>query len=625
MKIISKTYLLIGVLIAVAAINLFLLYYEGQIGSAQSYAIIRAGDLKVKAESVSNIATGIASGSIVDKSKLQTEIQDTEKYLKILESGGTLKGQEVAPAHQLDNSFADVKEAWQDYKDAVMKVEKTPLFDPEAVDAINYVLQKNNDLVLLTDSMMREFESLDRDYKRHKQISAELEESAKTIGQLTLLLSIGEGENIQEQLQQERLRFEIGIRKLLQIPTTSLDVASVNKEHETLEAIPRENSTSLRELDPLWESIKLRLGILEDRALLSPEYETAQNQMNQQKEMLFENIDILLDEWNDEISQQNRRAEIIIQGLLAADIVVFVIVLFVIRQSLNPLETITNALSRVKEGIYGEKIHYEKQDEVGELVKTFNIMSDTIKEKEEHARKTDIAKDEFLAMITHELKTPLVPIQGYTDILLGEHIGKLNTKQKERIKIIKQSSETLLDIISDLLDAQKLELGQLRMKKEQADISQTISKTIEGFIPQIETKGITINTSLPKTIVPHDPERISQVVSNLIKNSISAVSENTGKIDVNLENLGQEIKVSIIDNGRGIPKEKQKELFKKFYQVDASLTRERGGSGLGLAICKGIIESHGGKISAESEPGIGSTFSFRLPKDQYSNNHRTAI
>ncbi|MDX1596985.1 MAG: two-component sensor histidine kinase, partial [Nitrosopumilaceae archaeon] len=124
MKIISKTYLLIGILIAVAAINLFLLYYEGQVDSAQSYAIIRAGDLKVKAESISAIATGIASGSMQDESRLQNEIKETETHLKILENGGEIKGQEVAPAHHhLGGAFEKVEKSWQNYKDAVLEVE----------------------------------------------------------------------------------------------------------------------------------------------------------------------------------------------------------------------------------------------------------------------------------------------------------------------------------------------------------------------------------------------------------------------------------------------------------------------------------------------------------------------
>src|SRR3972149_4585718 len=113
--------------------------------------------------------------------------------------------------------------------------------------------------------------------------------------------------------------------------------------------------------------------------------------------------------------------------------------------------TIARTLSRVKEGIYGEKINYKSDDEIGELVNSFNIMSDTIKQKTQEAKETDTAKDEFLSMITHELKTPLVPIQGYVDILLGEHLGPLTEKQKERLKIIKSSSESLLRIISNFL------------------------------------------------------------------------------------------------------------------------------------------------------------------------------
>jgi len=290
------------------------------------------------------------------------------------------------------------------------------------------------------------------------------------------------------------------------------------------------------------------------------------------------------------------------------------LVLFIIRKSLSPLATITQALSRVKEGTYGEKIEYSGSDEVGQLVQTFNMMSDTIKVKEEQAKKTDIAKDEFLAMITHELKTPLVPIQGYSDILLGEHLGKLNDKQKERIQIIKSSSESLLAIISDLLDAQKLELGQLSMKQENINIKETIDKAIESLKPEAEEKNIKINSSIVDLKINHDQERIGQVMTNLIKNSLVATESNTGKIEISMEDLPSEIKISIKDNGIGIPQDKQKELFKKFYQVDATLTRERGGSGLGLAICKGIIESHKGGMSMVSVPNQGATFSFTIPK-----------
>ncbi len=300
------------------------------------------------------------------------------------------------------------------------------------------------------------------------------------------------------------------------------------------------------------------------------------------------------------------------------------LVLFVIRQSLLPLESITKALSRVKEGVYGEKIEYSGTDEVGQLVSNFNIMSNTIKLKEEEAKKTDIVKDEFLAMITHELKTPLVPIQGYSDILLNEHLGKLTDQQKERISIIKSSSETLLSIISDLLDAQKLDLGQLRMIKQDADIKDTIAKSITTLTPEAESNNIEIISNSTSLIINHDAERIGQVITNLVKNSIITIQPNSGKIEINMEDNPKEVVISIKDSGVGIPTDKQKDLFKKFYQVDATLTRERGGSGLGLAICKGIIDNHHGKISIHSIPNQGATFSFTIPKND-TETAKTAL
>ncbi len=336
--------------------------------------------------------------------------------------------------------------------------------------------------------------------------------------------------------------------------------------------------------------------------------------MNEQKNIFFINVDSLIESWNNEITAQGSEEQIVIQILLIVDIIIFFVVLFVIRKSLSPLESITKAITKVRKGVYGEKIEYSGTDEVGQLVNSFNIMSSTIKEKEDEAKKTDLAKDEFLAMITHELKTPLVPIQGYSDILLSEHLGKLTAKQKDRISIIKSSSETLLSMISDLLDAQKLELGQLKMKKESNNIKDTIDTVIETLKPETTQNNIEISSNAVDLTINYDSERISQVITNLIKNSLNAVEPNSGKIEIIMENLPTEVKISIKDNGIGIPQEKQNELFKKFYQVDATLTREKGGSGLGLAICKGIIDNHKGQISVHSIPNQGATFSFTIPK-----------
>jgi len=605
----------VAILIVAAIINLTLLYQSEQTGNSQSQSIIRTGDLKVQTESISGLAVSVANGNDEDKDNLDKEIENTSSVLTMLKNGGVIKGQTIQKIPlSVASDYDKVLTSWNTYKEKVLNVEKTSVFDKEATNAMNYVLQKNSELVLTTNSLSKELSDLGRDYNRHKEIANELEKSAKEIGQLTLLISIGEEENAQEKLKKERIGFEVGLRKLLGISTKELDVKSIGQEHEELIQIPRENSNELRKLDPLWEALQPKIGILEERALLSPNFNSAKNEMNVEKLILFSEIDNLLNSWNAQMAKEGNQEQLIIQILLIIDIAIFFLVLYVIRQSLLPLRLITDALSEIKEGAYGEKIKYTKADEVGKLASTFNIMSDTIKEKEEQAKKTEIAKDEFLAMITHELKTPLVPIQGYADILLSEHLGKLTDKQKERISIIKSSSETLLALISDLLDAQKLELGQLKIRKENTNIKDTVTNAIKLFLPQAQKNKIELISNIQDLSIEHDPERIKQVITNLIKNSLTAVEPEKGKIEISMKELPQAIQISVKDNGMGIPMDKQSNLFKKFYQVDATLTRERGGSGLGLSICKGILENHGGTITVKSIPKQETTFTFTLPK-----------
>ena len=619
MKIISKTYLLVLILIIAAVINLILFYQSQQTDNSQSQSIITVGDLKVQIESISGSAIAAANGSIDDESKLNKKIEYIESVLNMLKNGGVIDEQTIQKIpSSITSDYNKMTTSWNTYKEKAMNVVKTSVFDKEATNAVNYVLQKNTDLVLSTNELSKELSDLGRDYNRHKEIAKELEKSAKEIGQLTLLISIGDEDVTQEKLKKENRMFEVGIRKLLGISTKELDVESIGQKHEELIQIPRENSSELRKLDPLWESLRPKINILEERALLSANFNAVRDEMRTEKNILFLEIDNLTNSLNDYVTKEDRQQQSIIQILLMTDIIVFLVVLYIIRQSLSPLRLITDALSGIKEGAYGEKIEYNKKDEMGKLADAFNTMSDTIKEKEEQTKKTEIAKDEFLAMITHELKTPLVPIQGYADILLGEHLGKLTDKQKERINIIKSSSETLLALISDLLDAQKLELGQLRMRKENVNIKETIANAVELFLPQAQKNKIEISSNIQDLSIEHDPDRIRQVITNLIKNSLTAVEPEKGKIEIIMKNLPQEIQISVKDNGMGIPTNKQSELFKKFYQVDATLTRERGGSGLGLSICKGIMENHRGAITVKSIPNQETVFTITLPKNSES-------
>lgn len=617
MKIISKTYVLIGILVAVALFNLFILYNTQTSATNDSYAIIRAGDLKTKVETIASLASSIAGGNENDRDHLENEIRDFDNVVDTLKNGGVIRGQVIPQlSSDLTSDYEMVKKNWESYKKEASQIRVSSVHNPETVSALNYVLEKNTEMILTTDSLVKDLTDLNRDYNRHREIAKELHTITKTIGQDALLISIGRENDTRNSLHDARLSFDVGIRNLLQIPLTDLDLSGTNLKAEELAPIPRENSKSLDQIDVLWEAVSLRVKVLEKNSLFSDEFSKSFSSLNKQRKSLLDSIDNMLDMWNENRLNKRNEGELVIQAIIGVDIIIFIIVLFVIRKSLSPLQTITAALSRIKEGVYGEKIKYSSSDEIGELASTFNIMSDTIKTKEEEARRMSVAKDEFLTMITHELKTPLVPIQGYADMLLGGHLGSLTDKQRERMGIIKSSATSLLQIISDLLDAQKLELGQLRMKKAVSPIQNTILKSIQTLQPQIDESKIKVSSEVNSEIlVAHDADRIMQVLTNLIKNSLKAVKPNVGVIKITASEDADEVRITVSDNGSGIPPEKQTKLFTKFYQADASLTREKGGSGLGLSICKGIVGAHGGKITLDSTPNVGTKVTFSLPKD----------
>ncbi len=622
MKITQKTYLLLTIIIGVSVLNLYLLIFTSEENQSVLHSISAANDLKVITERIAGTANSIASGNENDRTLLVTEISDFESTYDVLGSGGNHNDLSImAVPDELRPLYDDVGKKWQPYKNDAEMIKQESVFDPQVKDAITYVLGKNGDLISLSNNVLNELIPLDRNYNRHKEIATEMVSLAKDIGEKTLLYSIGEGGNVTNSIVRDRMIFTADLQKLEGIPLNS-DELNYGIQNENLLQIPRENSDSLRQLDPLWEAVGIKLHFIETNTLFSKEFGNSLANLNERRGMLLDATSTFVNQWNSMVDSTLREKVVTVQALIIADIIVFAIVMLSIRKSLSPLGLLANAISRIKEGFYGEKIAYSANDEVGELASTINSMSATIQQKEHDARKIEVAKDEFLAMITHELKTPLVPIQGYADILLGEHIGSLNKNQKERLEIIRSSAKTLLQLISDLLDAQKLDLGQLKIKKSNKNIKQTVEKTMATMAPQASSDKISLTHNIQHDVYAlYDEDRIQQVLTNLIKNSIKAVPPNSGKIEISLEEKPDEVIISVKDNGKGIPKEAIDDLFKKFYQVDTSSTREKGGSGLGLSICKGIVEAHGGKIWATSEPAKGRTvFSFILPKIEASKS-----
>lgn len=620
MKITQKTYLLLGIIIGVSAVNLFLLLSISQENLNVLHSISDANNLKVIVEGISGTANSIASGNDADRQTLADQINTFNQTYEILGTGGTFQGTTiVAVPSDLQPMYNQVGNSWQIYRQDAEKIRQESVFDPKVENALAYILGKNGDLISLTNGVVNDLTPLDRNYNQHKMIAAEMVSIAQDIGQKTLLISIGEGGNATDDIKKDTITFDGDLKNLEGVPLDSPNYAAYGVKQENLQQIPRENSESLRNLDPLWEAEQAKIVYVENNTLISKEFGLALKNLNSQRGVLLGDTSQFVDDWNKFIDSELKQNVIIVQGLLIADIAVFVTVILSIRKSLNPLHTLTAAIGRVREGFYGEKIDYTSNDEIGDLAEAVNSMSSTIQKKEEESKKIELAKDEFLAMITHELKTPLVPIQGYSDMLLGEHLGPLSKNQKDRLQVIRSSAASLLQLISDLLDAQKLELGQLRIKKSNNDLKETIETTIVSMQPQALADQIKLTHNLNHSIYAnYDNERIIQVLTNLIKNSLKATLPKVGKIEVSSEENPKEIIVSVKDNGRGIPGDVIDNVFKKFYQVDTSSTRESGGSGLGLSICKGIVEAHGGRIWVQSKINEGSVFSFTILKSEFS-------
>ncbi len=227
----------------------------------------------------------------------------------------------------------------------------------------------------------------------------------------------------------------------------------------------------------------------------------------------------------------------------------------------------------------------------------------------------DKKKNEFIGMIAHELKTPLQLIIGWSSVLKHpEMTGPLNEKQKKATDSIHFNAEKLSGIIGDLLVTQTMEYRKLGLSHNPFQVDKMMEEIAENFGEFAETNKIKfINTTTEHISLNSDKERIEQVLTNLIHNSLAFVPKNEGIIEIKAQKNEDNIIFSVKDNGLGIPNDKQAFLFKKFYQVDTSLTRKHGGTGLGLVVCKGIVTALGGNIWFETEPKEGTIFNFSIP------------
>ena len=221
-------------------------------------------------------------------------------------------------------------------------------------------------------------------------------------------------------------------------------------------------------------------------------------------------------------------------------------------------------------------------------------------------------KQEFISMISHELRSPLNSVLGFLEMLPEGVYGDLNSQGKDKVGVAERNINRLVRLINDLLDIDRMESGRLSMEIQDVDLKQIIERSVEAVKSLADQEQITIDVPDAHAVVTADGERLVQVMVNLLSNAIK-FSPSGGKIDVGLTSQNDWVEVRVSDQGRGIPEKFKQMIFEKFQQVTASDWRQKGGTGLGLAISKAIIDQHHGSIGVESEEGKGSTFWFRLP------------
>jgi signal transduction histidine kinase len=222
------------------------------------------------------------------------------------------------------------------------------------------------------------------------------------------------------------------------------------------------------------------------------------------------------------------------------------------------------------------------------------------------------AQSDQLADVIHELRTPMTSIVGYSKILLMTE-GLESSAQKTYLATINREAMRLGRMVNEFLDLARLESGRTRLKQEPVNMEQVARESVMLLLPEANDRDISLNLHADDHFPPvtGDQERLKQVLVNLISNAIKYNRE-AGRVDVGLSLFNDSLRVSVADTGQGIPAEALPHVFDKFYRVERDENMAKG-TGLGLAIVKQIVEAHGGDIRVESEPGVGSTFTFTLP------------
>lgn len=335
-------------------------------------------------------------------------------------------------------------------------------------------------------------------------------------------------------------------------------------------------------------------------------------------------------------TDKNSQNLLLLQILFAFLIIgILVLILYLVSRMLRPIFALTQATSKVKNGILDVSVKQKGSDELSTLSECFNSMIDSIRDHirrqteltkqleaaNEELKQKDRLKDEFINVAAHELRTPIQPILGLSEVLRSRKVSDLglNIADDEFLSIIIRNAKRLQQLSADILDIAKIEGHTLILKKEQFDVNEIISDAVVDYRNQIEQDGKNRNewnllykNSGQDIFIEADKGRIIQVISNLVSNAVKFTKVGTVTVAAEKveENDRQQVIISIKDTGTGIDPEMLPKLFTKF----ATKSDKGTGIGLGLFISKSIVEAHDGRIWAENNSnGKGATFAFVLP------------
>jgi signal transduction histidine kinase len=303
-------------------------------------------------------------------------------------------------------------------------------------------------------------------------------------------------------------------------------------------------------------------------------------------------------------------------GVLATALFTLLFGTYLARSIARPVRGVAQGASRLAAGELSLRLGEGGPGEVGELTRSFNAMAATIErsrrsleEQNELLRESERAQSELVSIVSHEVRTPLASVLGFTSLLLTRETD--DETRRRYLEIIDAQGRRLNALLDDFLDVQRLEEGRLELVSELVDMSSLLREQVALFEAQSQLHRLELSVPTRPLAVQGDPNRLAQVVGNLLSNAIKYSPEG-GVVEVVGEGRNGGVRVTVRDNGRGIPNEQHDRIFTKFFRGDAA-TSGIAGSGLGLAFARAVVEAHGGSIGFSSTEGRGSTFFLELP------------